>query len=289
MIKPLAAGAIAIALGAFAFVTWGSRREPPAAAPAASASESAAALAAVEARLVSLEQRLELEAASRGELAQALERLEARLLAAAPATASPVRPTARTDALASGPPAAESEPAPPRSPRRGFGFEPEPLLAAGFAPREVERYAARLDELELQRLYLRDQATREGWIDTPRYARERRQLFGDLRSLRGEFGDELYDWSLYTTGHPNRAQVNDVMEGSAAQQAGIEPGDVVQRYADVVVLSADELRDLTTAGEPGEVTPVDLLRDGEERRVYLPRGPMGVRLDMVSIEPPARR
>jgi hypothetical protein len=44
-----------------------------------------------------------------------------------------------------------------------------PFLEAGFDPERAEYVKQLQDELQLQRLYVRDQAEREGWIRTPRY------------------------------------------------------------------------------------------------------------------------
>jgi hypothetical protein len=97
------------------------------------------------------------------------------------------------------------------------------LLEAGFGADEVRAYRERLDEIELQKLYLRDLATREGWIDTRRYREESQALKQARLDTRQEFGDEFYDWALFAAGHPNRVQVNTVIDGSAAAEAGLHP------------------------------------------------------------------
>ncbi|MBW2245439.1 MAG: hypothetical protein JRH01_26050, partial [Deltaproteobacteria bacterium] len=61
---------------------------------------------------------------------------------------------------------------PTRATLPGGGFDPEPLIAAGFFERDVEAYAEILDDVELRRMDLRDRAAREGWMHTPRYANE---------------------------------------------------------------------------------------------------------------------
>jgi membrane-associated protease RseP (regulator of RpoE activity) len=166
-------------------------------------------------------------------------------------------------------------------------FPEEALLDAGFDASEVSAYRRRVDEIELERLYLRDRAAREGWLDTARYARESAELSQGLVDMRDEFGEELYDWTLFASGHPNRVQVSAVMEGSPAAEAGLEPGDLLFRYGERRIFTPMELRQETQQGEAGETTPVEFLRDGEAQRLFVPRGPLGIRTQMVVREPAA--
>jgi hypothetical protein len=177
----------------------------------------------------------------------------------------------------------------PTTPARGSEFRAEALVSVGFDPRDVDAYRDRLDEIELKRLYLRDQAARGGWLETPRYAQERRDLFGELTGTREEFGEDLYDWVLYTTGHPNRIRITEVIGGSAAAEAGLQAGDLIERYDDIRVLSTMELRELTSGGKPSATTALDVRRGDEQIRAYIPRGPLGVRLEPVVEQPPSPR
>jgi len=164
-------------------------------------------------------------------------------------------------------------------------FPEDRLLAAGFSRAEVRAYRERMDGIELERLYLRDRAAREGWLGTSRYARESGELSQALLETRNEFGDELYDWTLYASGRPNRVIVAEVMDGSPAASAGLEEGDVLVRYGDRNIFNAMELREETLAGRAGENTGVEVVRRGERLRIFVPRGPLGVRTDMVLREP----
>lgn len=182
-----------------------------------------------------------------------------------------------------------SEPHRGTSPRGVLGsLDADRLVAAGFSRRDVERFRERVDEIEMKRLYLRDQATREGWIETPRFARESQALLDELVGLRTELDEPLYDWVLYSTGHPNRVAVRDVIEGSAGESAGLLRGDVIVRYDDRLMLSAQELRDATLEGRAGELVEVEVQREGESAtlRVFVPRGPIGVTLAPAALEPP---
>jgi len=168
---------------------------------------------------------------------------------------------------------------------RSAAFDPQRLAQSGLSSSEVERFRARVSAIELERLYLRDQAQREGWLDSPRFAMESGQIDEELAGLRGEFDEDLYDWMQFAEGRPNRVTVTEVLSGSAADLAGVRPGDLIERYDERLVLSPEELRVATSAGQSGSQVEVVLQRDGETLRVFLPRGPIGVKLEPRSIAP----
>ena len=234
-----------------------------------------------------LEAELKIERAGRADLTREIEALRDEV-----AAISDGRPVA---ALARAPEAAVSsgsEPVPvsaPDTPRASSRLDDEAFLDAGFTRSEVAAFRTRMDDIQLERLYLRDRAAREGWLATRRYMEESRALDDQRTGAREEFGDELYDWAMYSTGHANRVQITEVMEASAAAEAGLAPGDVIYAYADRQIFSGGELRDETTAGTAGETTPVDVVRDGESLRVYVPRGPLGIMVKPSSQEPPRVR
>ena len=159
------------------------------------------------------------------------------------------------------------------------------LMAAGVTPGVAEEIMQRQSQLEMQRLELRDQASREGWIDSERFFDAIRKLNGDAGLLRDEIGDEAYDRFLYLTGQPNRVVISSIIQDSPAQYAGIEPGDIIIGYADNRVFSWSELRNATREGNRGEDVLIQLQRNGEIMELALPRGPMGVRLDSEQIDP----
>jgi hypothetical protein len=253
-----------------------------------------ARIAALAAERDDLARRLAEQAAAAAALAAERDRLAAAVAAAEPAGGDPL-------AAREAPPIAESAPAAAIAPPPSAGvqgapgavagplpFDPAPVLAAGFSPEEVARFRARLDELELERLYLRDRAAREGWLDTPRFREQSDALGRAFLGLRDEFDEGLYDWVLYATGHPNRVAVTEVLSGSAAEAAGLRGGDVIVRYDQRLVLSPGELRDATAAGRAGELVAVEVQRRGDPAplRVFVPRGPLGVRMVPARVEPP---
>lgn len=178
--------------------------------------------------------------------------------------------------------------APGQTPGAADGPRPldvDALVEAGFSAETVREFKSNLDQMELDRLYLRDIATREGWINSTRFREETEALRLDAGSTRAEYGDEFYDWMLYTTGHPNRVEVGSVMSGSAAEDVGLRDGDQVLSYDGERIFSPSELRDATIRGDPGALTPVEVIRNGRFVRLMVPRGPLGIRVDRSTVEP----
>jgi hypothetical protein len=159
------------------------------------------------------------------------------------------------------------------------------LVAAGVDPGLADDILWRESRLELDRLNLRDLAVREGWIGTDRYREERNQIAGEDRSLREEIGDTAWDRYLYGTGKDNRIAVSAVISGSAAEAAGLQPGDLIESYAGDRPFRFAELRDATTQGESGELVAVRVKRAGGVVDIWVPRGPLGIRMEMTRAEP----
>jgi hypothetical protein len=167
----------------------------------------------------------------------------------------------------------------------GGWIDEDVLLRAGFDPREVEALREHFEAVELRRLFVRDQATREGWVNKPRYHRRMAGLNGEYGALRDEYGTEAYDWILFASGRKNRVAVERVMQGSPAEDVGILAGDVIVTYDGVPIFDPNSIRDATTEGDLGETVAVDVQRDGESERFFVDRGPLGVGLDWKRIEP----
>jgi hypothetical protein len=161
----------------------------------------------------------------------------------------------------------------------------EALIIAGVDGALAEEIVWRESEAAMARLELQDRALREGWHGTETYFDEMRALGSQSVDLRVEVGDDAYDRFLYETGQPNRVQVGSVFAGSQGEQAGILPGDIIERYAEERVFRFDDLRGATTAGVRDELVPVSVLRDDRRFEVWIPRGPIGVRLESGSTAP----
>jgi hypothetical protein len=178
--------------------------------------------------------------------------------------------------------AADSErPEAPRTPQERSAA----LVAVGVDPILAEDLIAREAERSLEQLSLRDQAIREGWIGTAEYREELARINADARPLRDEIGAEAYDRYLFATGEDNRVEVTAVIPGSAAEIAGLQPGDLIEAYADERLFRFSELRSKTTEGEYGESVSLRVRRGGDVVETWVPRGPLGVTLDSARAKP----
>lgn len=180
------------------------------------------------------------------------------------------------------------EAAPPETPgrlRQDGGVSEAALMAAGFTEVEAAYYRRRNDEASMAQLYLRDQAEREGWMRTPRYFEALQQIRSDLESIRDEMDDDAYARYLYALGRPNQVTVQRVLSGSAAEIAGLRPGDVLIGYEGERVFAASDVRRATRAGDAGDTVTLEVLRDGQRIQAYLPRGPLGISMSSDSVLP----
>ncbi len=173
---------------------------------------------------------------------------------------------------------------------RGFGQadaqqQYDSLILAGVDPYLAQEIQQRSDQWSLQRLELIDQATREGWRESEQFD-ERLQALRDARpDIRAELGDTDYDRYLYASGDSNRVAVSSIINGSAAQQSGLQNGDVVVSYANNRVFGTRELQRATRDGQRGESVQVEVLRNGQVITVDVPRGPLGVTLTGSRVDP----
>ncbi|NEX15913.1 MAG: hypothetical protein C1943_04560 [Halochromatium sp.] len=247
--------------------------DPPSVAPEddPEAAESEPALISAEAQQVLL--------ARLDELSQGWGRMQAELVALQQRVVSlERRPLAAADDDST---ADRADAARPRTPQE----QRTALVRAGVPAGTADEILWRRSQFELGRLELRDQALREGWLGSDRYREEMRALNAERVSLRDELDVEAYDRYLYETGETNRVSVDSVIAGSAGDQSGLMPGDIIERYGDELVLDFNDLRSATSAGARGELVPVQVRRGGQIVEVWLPRGPIGIRLDAARVDP----
>ena len=165
------------------------------------------------------------------------------------------------------------------APLQTFRTSIEALTTAGLSTEQAALIQSRLDEYDLKQLYLKDRASREGWLNTARYRKEQRQALNAYRELRSEIGDDAYDRMLYALGQSNRVVVRDIMQNSSAEQYGLQANDRVYEYDGQRVFTGQELNDLVTkGGDAGSLVLVRVQRDEQQLDFYLPRGPIGIRL-----------
>ena len=160
-----------------------------------------------------------------------------------------------------------------------FSTSVEALVAIGIPTEQAALIKSRLDEYDLKQLYLKDRASREGWINSARYRKEQLQARNAYMELRPEIGDDAYDRMLYALGQVNRVVVHDIMQNSSADQYGLQANDRVYEYDGQRVFTAQELTDLVTrGGDAGALVLVRVQRGEQQLDFYLPRGPIGIRL-----------
>jgi hypothetical protein len=235
---------------------------------------------------IRLERRLELLAAKLAAEAEERRRLEGQLEGLATELAALRGGGHETPrAVASKPEPAAAAPAPQAAP--SGAADPAPiydastamqhaLVAAGIDTTTATEIRRRRDELSLSEIYLRNQAEREGWLDTPDFAAKMAEIDRQRTSIRDEIGDEAYDRYLTALDHPNRVAVNEVMLESPAAAAGMQAGDVVLRYGDTRIFAPGELVTATRSGTAGETVRMEIIRQGQRFEIEVPRGPLGV-------------
>lgn len=150
---------------------------------------------------------------------------------------------------------------------------------------EAERLKAQFEQLELDKLYLRDRAVREGWPGGSRYREELQQLEAQTGNLQQELGEDSYDAYLFASGQPNRVAVQSVLASSAAGVAGIQSGDHILRYGNQRIYNWRDLREATTQGDVNETIIIEVLRDNKSLQFYVSRGPLGIRMTSISVAP----
>jgi membrane-associated protease RseP (regulator of RpoE activity) len=164
-------------------------------------------------------------------------------------------------------------------------FDVAALVAGGCMRRtDAETLRARWERYELDRLDVNDRAMRSSYFMTPRHRNEQAALEA---AFRDELGEEGYDAYLRATGKPNRFALREVLAGGAGSAAGLEAGDELVRYDGVRVFSTADLQLLTSAGRPGELVALEVIRGGQPTTLRAARGPLGVVLEGVVRAPEA--
>jgi hypothetical protein len=169
--------------------------------------------------------------------------------------------------------------------RGGALFDEAVLTRLGVYPRDAAFLRERWEQFEMEKLYLVDAATREGWLRMPRL---RREMQAARATLQEELGDESFDLLLYASGQPNRVIIRSLLERSPAAEAGIEAGDVILSYDDRRVFRPEEFKRMTTSGSAGESVSVEIARQGRRISLTVPRGPLGVFMRVDTLAPELR-
>jgi len=159
------------------------------------------------------------------------------------------------------------------------------LVKAGIDAELAATIVRRRNQIDMKILQLRDRASREGYLNTARYSRELNELREQDISLRDEIGDDYYDNYLFANRQNNRVKVASVMMGSPAEESGMMDGDMIQSYDNRKMFNWNELQDATSRGQRDEYVNVTVLRKGQLVNLWVPRGPLGIRLGSARIKP----
>jgi len=297
MASKVVTAAALVALGAAAGAVIASRPPAEHAPPPATLSPPSAVVAApgfaarpapvageLAQEIARLAERVSEEAAARRRLEERLEAVHAQLAAhpggaSNEASASAADPsTAPTAVAALGAPAA-----PPAD--AGLSPTEKALIAAGIPAGVAADIKRKDDGLAMAEMVLRDQATRENWLETPRFATEMASIHQQRVPVRDAVGDDAYDRYLFALGSTNRIRVDDVMIDSPAALAGVQSGDLVLRYNGTRVFEPRELIEQTHGGNAGEVVRLEIKRAGQILEVEVPRGPLGLRINAAQDAP----
>ena len=104
-----------------------------------------------------------------------------------------------------------------------------------------------------------------------------RDILPQLRTgkiTRGRIGievDEVKPGDVKVMRLKNRdgARVSSIIEGSAAEKAGLEPGDVILSFNSKAVRRSEDLIGMVTATRPGSTVPLRVVREGTERTMNI--------------------
>lgn len=164
-------------------------------------------------------------------------------------------------------------------------FNEQALMDAGVDQAKVSYIKNVFEQAEMDKLYLRDQATREGWMGSERFNDAMKEISDRTSALRAQLNDDEYDAYLYAAGRSNRVIVESVLSNSPASNAGIQAGDIILNYDNKRIYSWTDLTSATSEGDTNSTVAITILRDNQQQQVYMPRGPMGIRLTTESVAP----
>lgn len=159
------------------------------------------------------------------------------------------------------------------------------LVRAGVDSVTAQELVRRKNQLELDKLELRDDAIRGDYLGSSEYMEQLKLLMDAELSIRDEIGEDTYDRYLYSSGQANRIRVASVMIGSAAEQAGIQTGDLIVSYDGQRLFEYSELQRATSEGTRDEFVSITLNRAQDDLVVWAQRGPLGVRLSTTRVDP----
>lgn len=159
------------------------------------------------------------------------------------------------------------------------------LLALGIDGSITQRIQERKEKIEMDHLYLRDTAIREGWFGTEKYFEKTQEISQANNVYREELGDSYYDQYLFNVGQNNRVKISSVISHSPAENIGIQEGDIISQYDHKTIFSWSDLTQATSIGEANQEVSIVIQRNAENIELFIPRGPLGVRLENIKVNP----
>ncbi len=161
----------------------------------------------------------------------------------------------------------------------------EALTLLGLTDTDIEQIKQRVADDEMKLIRLRNQAMREEWYGSKRWFEESAEIDEDVNIYREELGDDKYDRYLFQTGQRNRVVIQSIIPGSPGNEHELKEGDIILNYADNRIFRWNDLTSATSTGTPEEIVKMEILRDTEVLEIYIPRGPIGIRLTGTLINP----
>jgi hypothetical protein len=163
-------------------------------------------------------------------------------------------------------------------------FNTQALLDAGLDSGRATELKNWFESIEMDRLFIRDQSIREEW-DRTQFREAMAGLSEKADDLKNQMSENEYEAYLFASGQPNRVSIASVLASAPAGEAGIQAGDHIVRYGSQRIYNGRSLRDATTEGTVGETILIEVERDGDTLHLYSVRGPLGIRMDSISIAP----
>ena len=148
----------------------------------------------------------------------------------------------------------------------------EALIKAGISSDRADYILRRESEMRYEQMQAVYQARNSGEPLDPL-----NRNFNADAMLRDEIGDAEYEQYLEANNRSTSVGISNVMASSPGERAGLQAGDEIVGYDGQRVFSTSELMQHTMASGDGNVV-VDVMRDGSQMQIVLPRGPIGVEI-----------
>lgn len=145
------------------------------------------------------------------------------------------------------------------------------LISAGFIEDEANWLIQNEAEIQLQVLYqeheVQRQALKNAATSAPTNVSEK---------FRKKIGDDYYERYLKANNQSTSVNVASILGSSPGQNAGLQAGDNITRYAGKRIFNVLDLNKLTVQGEAGESVLLEIERNGTPLQLTIPRGPVGI-------------